>query len=441
MVNVIILIFLVLVNAFFAGSEIALISLNKNKIHAQMEEGNKKAKILYKLIEIPTRLLSMIQVGVTLSGFLNSALASDVFADNLVTLMSDLGLSISISTMRSISMVVITLLLTIVTLIFGELVPKRIAMNSPEKFSSAVAYPVYIIYRIVLPLVHVLSFLTNCVLRLFGIDPEKNDNQVTEEEIRFMVATSSEEGEIDNSEKEMIDNIFEFNDTVVEDVMTHRVDVEALDISTSYEEILKYFESAKYTRIPIYEKTLDDVIGILHAKDVLSCISRMKSIDEFSLKDIIRKPLFVPDSKMIDQLFYELKASKTHIAIVIDEYGGTAGIVTMEDLIEEIVGEVFDEYDDVPVGYRKIGENKYLMDGSLELDEVEKILDTHLPVDEYDTLNGFIISKLGRLPDENDHASIEDEGYRYTILKVDEKVIEQVKVEKLENEGNDEKDG
>lgn len=428
MVNIIILIILVLVNAFFAGSEIALISLNKNKIRSQMEEGNKKSKILYKLIEIPTRLLSMIQVGVTLSGFLNSALASDVFADVLVEFMVGAGIPMT----RSIAMVIITLLLTIVTLIFGELVPKRIAMNSPEKFSNAIAYPLYIIYRAVIPLVHALSFLTNLVLRLIGIDPDKNDNQVTEEEIRLMVATSSEEGEIDDSEKEMIDNIFEFNDTIVEDVMTHRVDVEALDIDTSYEEVLKYFETAKYTRIPIYEKTLDDVVGILHAKDVLSCISRMNDISEFSLKEIIRKPVFVPDSKMIDQLFYELKAEKTHIAIVIDEYGGTAGIVTMEDLIEEIVGEVFDEYDDIPVGYRKIGEGKYLMDGSLELDEVEKILDIDLPVDEYDTLNGFIVSKLGRLPEEDDRSSIEDEGYRFRILKVDEKVIEQVKVEKLD---------
>ncbi|MDQ0360140.1 hemolysin family protein [Breznakia pachnodae] len=436
MVNIIILIILVLVNAFFAGSEIALISLNKNKIRSQMEEGNKKSKILYKLIEIPTRLLSMIQVGVTLSGFLNSALASDVFADVLVEFMVGAGIPMT----RSIAMVIITLLLTIVTLIFGELVPKRIAMNSPEKFSNAIAYPLYIIYRAVIPLVHALSFLTNLVLRLIGIDPDKNDNQVTEEEIRLMVATSSEEGEIDDSEKEMIDNIFEFNDTIVEDVMTHRVDVEALDIDTSYEEVLKYFETAKYTRIPIFEKTLDDVVGILHAKDVLSCISRMNDISEFSLKEIIRKPVFVPDSKMIDQLFYELKAEKTHIAIVIDEYGGTAGIVTMEDLIEEIVGEVFDEYDDIPIGYRKIGEGQYLMDGSLELDEVEKILDIDLPVDEYDTLNGFIVSKLGRLPEEDDRSSVEDEGYRFRILKVDEKVIEQVKVEKLEKKEEKDED-
>ena len=432
MVNIIILVILILVNAFFAGSEIALISLNKNKIRSRMEEGDKKSKILHKLIEIPTKLLSMIQVGVTLSGFLNSALASSVFADGLVKIMQDLGMSMRLGTMYSISMVIITLLLTIITLIFGELVPKRIAMNNPEKFSNVIAYPIYIMYCTVVPLVHILSFLTNLVLRLLGIDPDKSDNQVTEEEIRLMVATSSEEGEIDDSEKEMIDNIFEFNDTIVEDVMTHRVDVEALDIDTSYEEILKYFETAKYTRIPIYEKTLDDVIGILHAKDILSCISKMKDISEFSLKQIIRKPVFVPDSKMIDQLFYELKAEKTHIAIVIDEYGGTAGIVTMEDLIEEIVGEVFDEYDDVPVGYRKIGEDKYLMDGSLELDEVEKILAIDLPVDEYDTLNGFVVSKLGRLPEEDDQASIEDEGYKFTILKVDEKVIEQVKVEKLE---------
>ena len=432
MVNIIILVILILVNAFFAGSEIALISLNKNKIRSRMEEGDKKSKILHKLIEIPTKLLSMIQVWVTLSGFLNSALASSVFADGLVKIMQDLGMSMRLGTMYSISMVIITLLLTIITLIFGELVPKRIAMNNPEKFSNVIAYPIYIMYCTVVPLVHILSFLTNLVLRLLGIDPDKSDNQVTEEEIRLMVATSSEEGEIDDSEKEMIDNIFEFNDTIVEDVMTHRVDVEALDIDTSYEEILKYFETAKYTRIPIYEKTLDDVIGILHAKDILSCISKMKDISEFSLKQIIRKPVFVPDSKMIDQLFYELKAEKTHIAIVIDEYGGTAGIVTMEDLIEEIVGEVFDEYDDVPVGYRKIGEDKYLMDGSLELDEVEKILAIDLPVDEYDTLNGFVVSKLGRLPEEDDQASIEDEGYKFTILKVDEKVIEQVKVEKLE---------
>lgn len=431
MVNIIILVVLILVNAFFAGSEIALISLNKNKIKAQEEEGNKKAKIVLKLIEIPTRLLSMIQIGVTLSGFLNSALASDVFADELVKIMQDIGISISLGTMRSISMVVITLLLAIVTLIFGELVPKRIAMSNPEKFSFLVAYPIYVLYRIVLPLVYVLSFMTNLVLRLIGIDPNKNEHQVTEEEIRLMVATSSEEGEIDNKEKEMIDNIFEFNDTTVADVMTHRVDVEALDIDSTYEEVMQYFEHAQFTRIPIYEKTLDDVIGILHAKDLLRCVSELKNKKDFCLKDIIREPMFVPDSKLIDTLFYELKAQKTHIAVVIDEYGGTAGIVTMEDLIEEIVGEVFDEYDEVSIDYQKVGKNQYIMDGGIELDDVETLLGIDMPVDEYDTLNGFMISKLGRLPNPKDNAVIEYDGYSFRIIKVEEKVIEKVKVEKL----------
>ncbi|MDF9824261.1 putative hemolysin [Breznakia sp. PF5-3] len=437
MINIIILIILVLVNAFFAGSEIALISLNKNKIRSMRDEGDKKANIVYKLIEIPTRLLSMIQIGVTLSGFLNSALASDVFADNLVELMLNLGLTINVGSLRSIAMIIITLLLTIVTLIFGELVPKRIAMNNPEKFSFAVAYPLYLLYRFVLPLVHILSFMTNIVLRLVGIDPNKNENQVTEEEIRLMVATSSEEGEIANTEKEMIDNIFEFNDTTVEDVMTHRVDVEALDIDCSYDEVMKYFKSAQYTRIPIYENTLDNVVGILNAKDVLRFISKMKDVKDFSLKKIMRKPVFVPDSKPIDKLFYELKVKKTHIAIVIDEYGGTAGIVTMEDLIEEIVGEVFDEYDIVPVEYQKISDDKYIMDGSIELDEVEKLLGIEMPVDEYDTLNGFMIAQLGRLPNENDHDKILYGDYQFEILKVDEKVIEKVKVEKFEKESEE----
>lgn len=432
MINIIILIVLILINAFFAGSEIALISLNKNIVKAKMEQGDKRANIVYKLVDVPTRLLSMIQIGVTLSGFLNSALASDVFADRLVSVMVNLGFSsLSLGTLRSLSMLVITLVLTLITLVFGELVPKRIAMNNPEKFSFAVAYPIYIIYRLTLPLVHGLSFVTNLVLKLMGIDPNKNDHQVTEEEIRLMVATSSEEGSIDDSEKEMIDNIFEFNDTTVADVMTHRVDVEALDIHSSYDEVLTYFENSQYTRIPIFEKTLDDIVGILHAKDVLRCISEMDDMKDFLLTEVIRKPVFVPDSKLIDKLFYELKAEKTHIAVVIDEYGGTAGIVTMEDLIEEIVGEVFDEYDEVPVDYQKIGKDKFIMDGSMELDDVEKLLAIAMPIDEYDTLNGFMISRLGRLPSENDNSIIEYEGYSFRIIRVDEKVIEKIKVEKL----------
>ncbi|OCN06327.1 hemolysin [Erysipelotrichaceae bacterium MTC7] len=434
MINVIILIVLVLINAFFSGSEIALISLNKKKLKLESEEGNRKSTILYRLVNVPNRLLSVIQVGVTLSGFLNSALASDAFADNLVELMQSLGLSIHVSAMRSISMALITILLSFLTLIFGELVPKRIAMANPTKFANAVAMPINILYKLFLPFVYILSFCTNGVLRLLRIDPNKNDDLISEEEIRLMVATSSEEGEINVSEREMIDNIFEFNDTEVNEVMTHRVDVEGLEVHASYEEVMDYSKSSRYTRIPVYDETLDDVVGILHAKDLLRYIYENKDAKDFDLQKIIQQPLFVPDSLAIDKLFYDLKKQHKHMAIVIDEYGGTAGIVTMEDLIEEIVGEVFDEYDEIPVEYRKIGDHTYLMEGSIELDEVEKILKIQLPIDEYDTLNGFLVSKLERLPHVGDNAYIDYSGYRFTITQVDEKVIKQARVEKMDDD-------
>lgn len=434
MINIIILIVLVLINAFFSGSEIALISLNKKKLKIEAEEGNKKSAMLYRLVNVPNRLLSVIQVGVTLSGFLNSALASDAFADNLVELMQNMGLSLNVGAMRSISMALITIILSFVTLIFGELVPKRIAMAKPTTFANVVAVPINLLYKLFLPFVYVLSFCTNGVLRLLRIDPNKSDDLVSEEEIRLMVATSSEEGEINVSEREMIDNIFEFNDTEVSEVMTHRVDVEGLEVHASYDEVMDYFKDSRFTRIPVYDETLDDIVGLLHAKDLLRYVYEKHDVKTFDLRNIIQDAVFVPDSLAIDKLFYDLKKRHKHMAIVIDEYGGTAGIVTMEDLIEEIVGEVFDEYDDVPVEYRKIGDHTYLMEGSIELDEVEKILKIQLPVDEYDTLNGFLVSELERLPEKDDNAYIDFAGYRFTITQVDEKVIKEAKVEKLDEE-------
>ncbi|MFV0382070.1 MAG: hemolysin family protein [Breznakia sp.] len=432
MVNIIILIALILLNAFFAGSEIALISLNKNKIKAMVDDGNKVASIVYKMIAIPTRLLSTIQIGVTLSGFLNSALASDSFADDLVRVFLSAGLEASPNTLRSISLIAITVLLAFITLILGELVPKRLAMANPEKFAFAVAYPIYFLNKIAAPFVVLISSCTNLVLRVMGIDPNANSQNVTEEEIRLMVATSSAEGSIQDSEKEMINNIFEFDNTTVDEVMTHRTDIEAIRSDAAYEKVLSYMHGIRYTRIPVYEETIDAIIGILYVKDLFNYMTSTKLKDEasFHLKDIIRKPLFVPDSKAIDQLFYEFKAKANHIAVVIDEYGGTAGIVTMEDLMEEIVGEVFDEYDDIPFDYKKIGESTYIVDGSMMLDDLEKVLEMEMPSDEYDTLNGFLIAKLGRLPEKSEEEPIVFENYTFKILVVDDKVIEKVRVEK-----------
>jgi len=426
-IEIFILVLLIFFNAFFAASEIALISLNDNKIKLMAENGDKKAVLLRNLLAEPSKFLATIQIGITLAGFLASAYAADTFAEQLVEWAVEAGIKVPQQIMQVIALVAITLVLSYFTLVFGELVPKRLAMQKYEQISMAAVKPLRAIAFIARPFVSFLTMSTNFFIRLFGGDPEHTEDTVTEEEIRMMVDAGEESGTIQEIEKEVINNIFDFDDKVASEIMTHRTEVVGLSLDSELEHVLTVVNQEKYTRLPVYRDSLDDIVGILHVKDLFNYIAT-KSDKPFDLSELIRKPYFVPESKKIGSLFKELQVNKTHMAVVIDEYGGTAGIVTIEDLIEEIVGNIFDEYDEEEKEYEKIDDSTFLFDGSVRLDRVEELASIPLPVDEYETLSGFVIGQLGRIPKVDEHLVVEMDDYLLKVEAVDEKRISKIKL-------------
>lgn len=415
---------LILLNAYFAATEIAYISLNDAKIEKQAKEGNKKAKQIQKMLKNPSKFLATIQIGITLAGFLSSAFASDVFADKLAPILSNLMPFLSIGIWRSISIVLITLILSFFTLVFGELVPKRLAMKYYEKISYLTVGVIKMISAITAPFVKFLTCATNLVSKLFGVG-EFDEETVTEEEIKMMVDQGEEKGAIEETEKELINNVFALNDIVASEIMVHRTDMYALEINQNLYDVLDEIDEYKYSRIPVYEETIDNIKGILFLKDILKLVSTNKKI---KIKNILRDAYFVPESKPIDEIFKELQNKKEQMAIVVDEYGGTAGLLTMEDILEELVGNIFDEYDDEEIEYQKIDENTYLIEGRVSIYELKKILEIELPEGDYETLSGYLIEKLGKLPEEQEHPIIEDDNLTYKIEDVEDKRIKWVKV-------------
>ncbi len=425
--QIVILVVLILLNAYFAASEIAFISLNDTKIEKQAKEGNKKAKQIQKMLKNPSEFLATIQIGITLAGFLSSAFASDAFADILAPALYKIFPMISIQVFKGISIVLITIILSFFTLVFGELVPKRLAMKYYEKIAFSSIGVIRFLSVITLPFVKVLSAVTNFISKLFGIS-ENEEEVVTEEEIKMMIDEGEEKGTIQQEEKEMIHNIFEFNDITVSEVMTHRTDVYAIEIDSEINDIIKELDDYKYSRIPVYEETIDNIKGILFVKDLLKYLHGKKAI---KIKNIMREAYFVSENKPINELFKNLQKNKMQMAIVVDEYGGTAGIVTMEDLLEEIVGNIFDEYDDFENDYTKIDDNTFLINGSVSINDLKKILKIDLPEGDYETLSGYLIDLLGRLPKDNETPIIETKQVNYKIEKSEDKRIVLVKACKI----------
>jgi putative hemolysin len=422
------LLLLILFNAFFAASEIALISLNDNKIKMMAEEGNKKARLLARLLNEPGRFLATIQVGVTLAGFLASAFAAKNFAEPLINLLIAARVPVSETWLEGISVISITLVLSYFSLVLGELVPKRLAMQNAERISMSVAWPLNTLSVIAHPFVKLLTSSTNFFIRLFGFDPYAEEANVTEEEIRLMVDVGKEKGVIDQIEKEMINNIFEFDNKLVSEIMTHRTDITGIPLSSALNVVLKLINSEQYTRFPVFEDDLDNIVGVLHIKDLIRFLGSNGQRDHFSLKNIMRHPYFVPISKKTDELFKELQKNRTHMAVVIDEHGGTAGIVTIEDLVEEVMGNIFDEYDEEEPDIEELDGNTFIIKGSVSLDAIKDYFDIELPTDDYDTLSGFIIGQVGRIPDEKDTLEVEYSGMVFKVEKVEGKRIAKVKV-------------
>ncbi len=430
--KVLLLVVLVLLNAFFSGSEIALISLNDKIIKKQAEEGDKKAKQLYSFLSEPSRFLATIQIGITLAGFLASAFATESFVDDLTGLLVKTGLPVAESVIRSVSLVVITIILSYFTLVFGELIPKRLAMQKAEFLANIAVGPLMFLSRVTNPFVRFLTVSTNFFIKLFGGNPAGGDDEkVTEEEIRMMMEVGEERGVIQDSEKEMIDNIFEFDNKHVSEIMTHRTDIDGIPVDSDLEYVLYVMNRDKYTRVPVYSENLDNIVGILHVKDLLEYTQN--NAKDFSLEKITRSAYFVPESKRTDELFKEMQKNKVHLAVVIDEYGGTAGIVTIEDLLEEIVGNIFDEYDIEQKDIEYLENDTYVFDGAISLDRVEEVLDEELPVDDFDTLGGFILKLLGRIPKVDEKPVAQYENIVFRVTEMEGMRIAKVQASKKEN--------
>ena len=440
MISLLVLVLLIFINAFFAATEIAFISLNDAKIEKQAKEGNKKAKKIKKMLQEPSKFLATIQVGITLAGFLSSAFAADAFASSLAPQLENL-IPIGIDIWEKISIILITLILSYFSLVFGELVPKRLAMKNPERIAFGTIGIIRVINKITSPIVAFLNFSTNSISKLFGVGPE-HEEVVTEEEIRMMVDVGEEKGSIEEEEKEFINNVFEFNDKIVSEVMNHRTEVYAIDVKSNVQDILRDLKEYKYSRIPVYEENIDNVVGILFIKDLLAYAYSNK---EVKIKKLMRPAYFVSENKQINELFRDMKKNKQQLAIVLDEYGGTAGIISMEDIIEELVGNIFDEYDDVEKDYEKIDDNTFMINGSVSIYELRKILNVTIPEGDYDTLSGYLIELLGRIPSDDETPVIETEKVTYKIEDYEEKRILWVKacknqVPEDQEEKNDEDD-
>ncbi len=427
--HLIILLVLIGMNAFFAASEIAIISVNAVKIRKKAEEGDAEAKFLQNLIGEPSKFLATIQVGVTLAGLLASAVAAEGFADQLTLWIKGWGWPLELSVVKIAAVILITIILSYFQLVLGELVPKRLAMQKPEQIARFAVKPIYILSKITAPFVKFLSISTNFVIKIFGGNPALHEEKISEEEIRLMVEVGQEKGVIQTTEKEMINNIFEFDNTTASEVMTHRTDVYALSLDASLDEVIDLLVCQKFSRMPVYDDNIDNIVGILHVQDLIPVLKGANKAD-FSLKKIIRDAHFVPSSKKTDELFKELQKNKTHMAVVIDEYGGTAGIVTIEDLIEEIVGNIFDEHDEETKEIERVDNSTFMADGHVGLGIMNELLDIKLPEGDYDTLAGFVVAQLGRIPSEDERPIVEYHNIVFQVEVVEERRIAKVRIVK-----------
>ncbi len=431
--NLLLQVILIFLNAIFAASEIAVISLNDMKLQKLESEGNKRAMRLGKLTAEPTNFLGTIQVGITLAGFLGSAFAADNFSEYLVNFLVSLGVTLPVGVLDTIAVIVITLILSFFTLVFGELVPKRIAMKKAEKLSMLMANFLYGISKVCAPVVWLLTRSTNLVLRLFGINPQDEDEEVTEEEIRMMIDVGSQKGTIDPEETEMIHNVFEFDDKDAQDVMLHRTDVEILWMEDSVEEWEDTIAGSTHTRYPVCADTVDTIVGILNTRDFYRALRKGKIEDR---KSLLRPAFLVPESIKADDLFRKMQKAKEKFAIVLDEYGGMSGIVTMEDLIEEIVGNLWEDEEVEEEEIQKTDDNTWIISGSAELDRVADDLDVKLPLEEYHTFAGMILGLLGSIPEDGTTPELEAYGLQMRVLNIEDHRIERVHVCRIEPEKN-----
>ena len=418
---------LIALNAVFACAEIATISMNDTKLEKMAASGNKKAVTLKKLTSQPARFLATIQVAITLSGFIGAAFASDNFADRLMILIQKTGISVSESVLRPVCVVIITLLLSYLTLVFGELVPKRVGMKYAESLALNMAKMIRIVQTVFAPLIWLLNISTNAVLRLFGIDPNKEDDAVTEEEILMMTDAGAEKGTIDATENRIIKNVFAFDDLTAGQICTHRTDVTVLWEEDDLAVWRETLEQEPHSFYPVCGDRIDTIKGVLSARDYFRTETSSR---DAVYKNAVHLPFFVPESMKADKLFELMrKRGASHFAVILDEYGGMSGILTMTDLLEEIVGD-FDGSEDQPI-LMKLSDDTWTVPGLMPLTDVCEAMNITLPSDEYDTFGGYVISILGSIPDDNSKTEFDSDGLHIELQKVCNHRIELCKVTKL----------
>ena len=430
------------INAFFSSAEMAIVSINKNKLKILVEEGNKKAIMLENLMKEPSKFLSTIQVGITLAGFFASASAATGLSQYLSIYLRKLGIPYS----GQISMILITFVLSYITLVFGELIPKRIALKSSEKIALSSVGTIVTVSKIFSPFVKFLTFSTNIILTALKMKEDDIEEKVSKEELRSLVEVGREHGIINEVEKEMIENIIEFDEKVAREIMIPRTKVFLIDKNISVDELFEKKEVEVYSRIPVYEDEADNIVGILFMKDLMIEAYR-KGFQNVKLSEIMQEAYFVPETKNVNELFNEMQSEKKHIAILIDEYGGFSGIVTLEDLIEEVMGEIDDEYDKkTNPAIKKIDDRHFIATGSCEIEDVNNACNLKLDEnsEDYDTLGGMLIYLLGYIPNDGEKLTVEDNGVIYNILSIYEHRIKKVriilpKVEVEETEEDDQK--
>jgi putative hemolysin len=413
---------LVLANGVFAASEAALISLNKSKVKLYAEQGGKNADKILAASDNISRFLSTIQIGISFIGFVSGAYAADTFADPIVSFLTAKNLPAPNAFIELAAYIAVTFILTYVMLVIGELTPKRIGIDKSIAIARATISVLMALSYVAAPFVKLLDVSTNAVLKLLRVNPESSAEGVTEAEILMLVASN---GSIAENEQEMIHNIFEFDNKTVEDACVHRTDVFAVQADADIREVINLIMEENYSRVPVYGENIDDILGILHLKDLMKRIV----VDDFNfnLRDIIHEPYYVSFSKKTDEVFQEMKAKRAHMAVVMDEYGGTLGIITMEDLVEEIMGNIFDEHDeDEAPDIDPIDANTFRINGAAELEDVAECLNVNLPDGDYDTLGGFITGLLGYIPADGQTPEVEFAGVLFKAERVREKRIESV---------------
>ena len=422
LLQIVIIIILTGINAFFSSAEMAIVSLNKNKLKILIEDGNKKAILLDNLLQEPSKFLSTIQVGITLAGFFASASAATGLSQYLSGALQPLNIPYS----NQISMILITFLLSYITLVFGELIPKRIALRNSEKIALSSVGVVVFISRLFSPFVKFLTFSTNLVLTVLKMKEDNIEEKVSKEELRSLVEVGKEHGVINETEQEMIENIIEFDEKIAREIMIPRTKVFLIDKNISIHELFENKEIGKYSRIPVYENEADNIVGVLLTKDLMMEAYK-KGFDNIKVADLLQEAYFVPETKNVNELFNEMQLEKKHITILIDEYGGFSGIVTLEDLIEEVMGNIADEFDDEDLSIRQLSRNKYLINGDVSLNDLNDNFHFELESKYYDTLSGILIENLGYIPEDNENIEpITINGVVFKPQRVRNKKIEKV---------------